>query len=187
MPTVDQMLREVSQINRGIPFWILEKDYALSYLLAGMATVPVLNASLVLKGGTALRKFYFSDYRFSEDLDFSSYPGMQLSHIEAVMQEAVYQMTQLLQTVGPFDAQMERLTLRGLHPGGQDAFIVRVRFPSHREPLCRLKVEITHDEIIMLPSLKRSLLHCYSELPPVAQWHCYALEEVVAEKLRAVL
>jgi len=27
---------------------------------------------MVLKGGTALRKSYFKDYRFSEDLDFST-------------------------------------------------------------------------------------------------------------------
>jgi len=34
---------------------------------------------------------------------------------------------------------MERLTLREPHPRGQDAFVVRVQFPAHREALCRLK------------------------------------------------
>ena len=51
---------------------IVEKDYALSYLLAAIAQVPELSRNLVLKGGTALRKFYFPGYRFSEDLDFST-------------------------------------------------------------------------------------------------------------------
>lgn len=29
-----------------------------------------------VSGGTAVRKFYFGDYRFSEDLDFSALEGV---------------------------------------------------------------------------------------------------------------
>lgn len=76
MPTVDQMLRKSTQDHRGIPFWVLEKDFALSYLLAGMAHIAALKQGLVLKGGTALRKFYFPDYRFSENLDFTIRPNL---------------------------------------------------------------------------------------------------------------
>ena len=39
--------------------------------LAGISAVPELRETLVFKGGTALKKCYFGDYRFSEDLDFS--------------------------------------------------------------------------------------------------------------------
>ena len=52
--------------------FVLEKDYALSYLLAGTVAVPALRESLVFKGGTCLRKAYFPGYRFSEDLDYTS-------------------------------------------------------------------------------------------------------------------
>lgn len=44
----------------GKPQFVLEKDYALSYLLAGIASVPDLRELLVLKGGTCLRKAYFA-------------------------------------------------------------------------------------------------------------------------------
>jgi len=37
--------------------------------------VPSLRETLVFKGGTALKKCYFGDYRFSEDLDFSGLNG----------------------------------------------------------------------------------------------------------------
>jgi hypothetical protein len=38
-----------------------------------------LSESLILKGGTALRKYYFEDYRVSEDLDFTlSGAGLRL-------------------------------------------------------------------------------------------------------------
>ena len=51
---------------------IVEKDYALSYVLAGIAKQKHLTHSLIFKGGTALKKLFFGDYRFSVDLDFST-------------------------------------------------------------------------------------------------------------------
>lgn len=184
MPTVDQMLRAAARAYPDTPYWVLEKDYALGYLLAGMSQVDELRAALVLKGGTALRKFYFAGYRFSEDLDFTALGP--LSDADAILRAAVGATRTLLLARGPFDISVERLTLRDPHTGGQDAFTVRMRFPSHREPLCRLKVEITYDEEVVLSPVARSLLHGYPEAP-ISEWHCYALEEIVAEKLRALL
>jgi len=184
MPTVDQLLRAAARAQPHTPFWVLEKDYALGYLLAGMAQAPALHAALVLKGGTALHKFYFADYRFSEDLDFSAVT--RLPDVETAMQTAVAATQALLLERGPFEVALERLVLREPHPGGQDGFTVRVRFPSHREALCRLKVEITYDENVLLPPVVRPLLHRYPD-PPPAEWRCYTLEEIVAEKLRALL
>jgi len=184
MPTIEQHLHALARAQGAAPFWVLEKDYALGYVLAGMAQIPALADALVIKGGTALRKFYFADYRFSEDLDFSA--TTRLPDVAAVMQAAVQGTQALLLEQGPFAATLERLTLRDPHPGGQDAFTVRVRFPSHREALCRLKVEITYDEEIILPPVARALLQAYPA-PPAANWRCYALEEIVAEKLRALL
>ena len=54
---------------------IIEKDYVLGWLLAGIAAEPALRNLWVFKGGTALRKCYFETYRFSEDLDFTVLPG----------------------------------------------------------------------------------------------------------------
>lgn len=184
MPTIDQHLRSVARSRPGVPYWILEKDYALGYLLVGMAHIPTLYDALVLKGGTALRKFYYPDYRFSEDLDFSAVATP--TDTESAMQDAVVAMEAKLNEVGPFTVRMERLRLREPHPGGQDAFTVLVRFPTHREPLCRLKVEITYDEPVLMAPVMRSLLHPYPDSPQVA-WPCYSLEEIVAEKLRALL
>lgn len=74
---------ELSVSALGIPnefeAWaeVLEKDYALSYLLAGIAQTPSLGEKIVLKGGSALEKLYYPGYRFSEDLDFSTLkPGI---------------------------------------------------------------------------------------------------------------
>jgi len=186
MPTVDQMIRATAKVLGSIPYWVVEKDFAISYLLAGIARTDRLSESLVLKGGTALRKYYFEDYRFSEDLDFSLRHTVHHAEMGKAMDEALRAMEQLLRERGPFRVQGEPLALREPHPGGQEAFVVRVQFPAQSEPLCRLKVEITADEQVLLPPERRSLLHRFPEAVEAAHW-CYPLEEIVAEKLRALL
>src|SRR5210317_301037 len=49
----------------------IEKDYVLSWILQGIAQHSRLSKSIVFKGGTVLKKIYFKNYRFSEDLDFT--------------------------------------------------------------------------------------------------------------------
>lgn len=43
---------------------VIEKDFAIGYVLAGIASQPSLRKTLVFKGGTALKKVFFGDYRF---------------------------------------------------------------------------------------------------------------------------
>ncbi|WP_187147634.1 nucleotidyl transferase AbiEii/AbiGii toxin family protein [Candidatus Nitrososphaera gargensis] len=52
---------------------VVEKDYALTWLLSGFFLKDSqLKDSFVLKGGTAIRKAFFpGKWRFSEDLDFT--------------------------------------------------------------------------------------------------------------------
>jgi len=47
---------------------VVEKDYALGWLLAGLSAHPSLAESWIFKGGTCLKKCFFETYRFSEDL-----------------------------------------------------------------------------------------------------------------------
>ena len=49
----------------------VEKDYVLSWILFAISGNELLSKCLVFKGGTVLKKVYFEDYRFSEDLDFT--------------------------------------------------------------------------------------------------------------------
>ena len=57
--------------NLGLLANVVEKDYVLGWLLAGIYNHPALKDSWVFKGGTCLKKCYFETYRFSEDLDFT--------------------------------------------------------------------------------------------------------------------
>lgn len=57
--------------NLGLQPQVVEKDYVLGWLLAGIRANAQLGNHWVFKGGTCLKKFYFETYRFSEDLDFT--------------------------------------------------------------------------------------------------------------------
>lgn len=49
----------------------VDKDYVLGHFLNCFFNFGYNRDLFVFKGGTCLRKCYFSDYRFSEDLDFT--------------------------------------------------------------------------------------------------------------------
>jgi predicted nucleotidyltransferase component of viral defense system len=185
MTTVRQLLRE--QVDRkDVEFWIAEKDYALSYLLKAIAETDDFGETLVPKGGTALRKLYYMDYRFSEDLDYSTREIGLIAGLDDRIHRAVQKAEKLMQERGPFKIEHEPMTLRDPHPGGQSSYIVRVQFPYHRTPACRLKVEITVDEPVILEPTRRSIIHDFPE-DLTGEILVYQLLEVAAEKMRALL
>lgn len=179
-------LQEARQ-RLGIPWEILERDYLLSWVLAGIGQVPVLRDTLVCKGGTALKKCYFGDYRFSEDLDFSGLAGAPVGEaMERVIGEVCDATTRLLDEYAPVALTWGRYTEQEPHPGGQEAFIIRARFPWQNHPQTRVMIEATVDERILTQIEKRRVIHEYGE-PLEAEVQVYSLEEIVAEKLRAIL
>ena len=185
MRNVGQILKDLARVNH-VQLHILEKDYALSYLLVAIARTPGMGNQIVLKGGTALRKLYYPGYRFSEDLDYSTVHIGPLADYDQRMTLVSQLLNELLQQNGPFIIQLEPLILPQPHPGQQAAYWVRVQFPYHHQPLCRLKVEITTDEPILLPIINRQVLHGFDE-PLVAMVSVYDLREIVAEKLRTLI
>lgn len=171
----------------GLVWEIHERDYLLSWILAGIAQVDILSKTLVFKGGTALKKCYFGNYRFSEDLDFSAVSGVPRGEaMEEAMREACSIAKGLLDPYAPVEITCARYREKNEHPGNQEAFDIRARFQWQHEPLTHVIVEIAVNEPILLPYKERSILHGYEE-PLDAQILVYSLEEVLSEKLRAIL
>src|SRR5256712_5480423 len=57
---------------------VVEKDYILGWLLAGIAQHSEFGGSWIFKGGICLKKCFFETYCFSEDLDFTTTDPNQL-------------------------------------------------------------------------------------------------------------
>jgi len=163
---------------------VVERDYAQSYVLYGLGEMPELRDALVFKGGTALKKVHFGEYRFSEDLDFSMVDGPTQADLETAIRSAIMHAEQQVQQIAPVRFTTERYEEREPHPAGQEAFIVRAQFPWQRQPMVPVKIEITHDEPVLLPAPHGTVRHGYSEALD-AQVRTYSLEEICAEKLRA--
>jgi predicted nucleotidyltransferase component of viral defense system len=163
---------------------VIERDYAQSYVLYGLGKTPELQDALVFKGGTALKKVHFGDYRFSEDLDFSMVDGPTESDLDTAIRAAITRAEQEVQEIAPVRFTVERYEEREPHPAGQEAFIVRAQFPWQRQPMVPVKIEVTHDEPVLLPALPSTVRHGYGEALD-AQVRTYSLEEICAEKLRA--
>ena len=158
----------------------------MSYLLAAIVQTEGLGETLALKGGTALKKLYFADYRFSEDLDYSTRVMGPIKQIDALMETVVHIMGEMLNERGPFLVVLETYILKHPHPNEQKAYLVRVQFPEQQQPICRLKVEITVDEPILTPVEIHPVLHGFAE-DLDARIPGYSLSEITAEKLRALL
>lgn len=183
--TLEALLKATAR-RCAIPYETVLKDYAIGHVLSAVASEPSLASTLVMKGGTALKKLYFGDYRFSEDLDFSGIASPRGAALARALRSVGSRAQERMSATGQFSVVVERVAHRQDHPAGQEDVVVRVQFPWQRQPLCTVKVEVTADEPVLLPTVVRTILHAYGEELP-GKIRSYALEEIVAEKLRAVL
>ena len=178
---------EEARRNAGLLWEIIEKDYILSWVLAGIAANEKLQNELIFKGGTALKKCYFGDYRFSEDLDFTAKEGIVRGDLlEKEIEKSCEIATNLVQKFSPLELKVERYREKESHPNDQEAFNIRGKFPWHRQFLPKVMVEITMNEPMQIEPEKRNILHGYEE-EIFQEVQVYSLEEIIAEKMRAIL
>ena len=133
---------------------VVEKDYVLGWLLAGIAEQSVTR-SWAFKGGTCLRKCWFETYRFSEDLDFTV-PEVHLdvaSLHSAFREIADWVHTQCgLRLVLEEGSFRERTNKRGnLTIEGRIAYIGPLGMPTPP----KVKLDLTADEAIVRPLERR--------------------------------
>ena len=167
---------------------VIEKDYVLGWLLAGIGQEPQLGQNWVFKGGTCLRKCYYETYRFSEDLDFTVVKGGP---------EAPEDLVPIFRRIGDWireesglelviddDGFRRRQNLRG-NPTTQGR--ISYRGPNQPRDLPKVRLDITSDEVLVEPPQQRTVGHQYSDAPlPGKGVVCYSLTELFAEKLRAL-
>lgn len=169
----------------GIPFYIWEKDFALGIILLAIAQITELKNTLIFKGGTALKKIYFDDYRFSEDLDFTGNDAPKGEKLTQLFTEVTKVAAKLFQQHGNFTLELKRKSERRPHPLEQEAFLIEVKFPWHTVINCRLKIEVTRKELVFMTPLLKPILHGYAST--AGELLVYSLEEIYCEKLRALL
>lgn len=166
---------------------VIEKDYVLGWLLAGIANDPDLAGTWVFKGGTCLRKCFYETYRFSEDLDFTVVDGGPetpdaLQPIFAAIAEWMREESgiELVVEEGAFRRRRNR---RG-NPTTEGR--IAYRGPNPPPQLPKVKLDLTADEVVVEQVVQRAIGHQYSDSLPGEGVVCYALVELFGEKLRAL-
>lgn len=173
----------------GLAANVIEKDYVLGWVLAGIFNNPVIGSSWVFKGGTCLKKCFFETYRFSEDLDFTLSESNHLDQEFLVscfkeIAQWVYNESgiEIPQDLIRFDVYQNNRG--GMSSQGRIGY----RGPMQpRRDLPRIKLDLTTDEILVIDPVNRKVHHPYSDLPDNGiRIRSYCLEEVFAEKIRAL-
>ncbi|MFH1080562.1 MAG: nucleotidyl transferase AbiEii/AbiGii toxin family protein [Pseudomonadota bacterium] len=168
--------------GRRIPETVLEKDYCLSWFLVGLSSSP-LREILAFKGGTAIKKCYIPDYRFSEDLDFTLREETAFETIKGHLDEAFNHAEEASGVKISF-SRYDRHSHENSH-----TFYLAYEGPLPGASDKKVKVDITIRERVIFPVATLPVLRTYAEyrdLPSDATVGVYSLNEIAAEKIVAL-
>jgi len=173
----------------GLRADIVEKDYVLGWLLAAINQHSAIRGQWIFKGGTCLKKCYFETYRFSEDLDFmlrtpSHVTKEFLLSVFEEISSSLYEMSGIEVPVNTIAVDIF------VNPRGRTAAQGKVGYVGPlrvRGSIPRIKLDLSHDEALILEPQMQRIFHPYSDEPHNGLTaYCYSFEELFAEKTRAL-
>lgn len=185
---------EVKAEEQNIPKSTIDKDWVLGHFISAIFSIPECKENLIFKGGTCLRKCYFSNYRFSEDLDFTcTNPKFELT------KKMLNQLVQIITERTEIPLHIEKLNPLH-HKDKLTGYKAIIKFwgadhPRNQAPppperwTTSIKIEIILYELMVFPVETREVYHPYSDklLQIPLNVPCYAIHEVLSEKLRALI
>jgi predicted nucleotidyltransferase component of viral defense system len=170
------------KLARRVPEDVIERDYVLAWLLTQVPTNSLLAPALAFKGGTALRRMHFGEYRFSEDLDFTLTREVSLEDLFKAFKEVF----EVLMRVSGIRVALDENDVT--QHARNDTFYFNYQGPLPGAK--RVKVDVTRGETIVFPLEGKRVLRTYEEYtdlpadgPPL---QVYALHEIAVEKTLAV-
>jgi predicted nucleotidyltransferase component of viral defense system len=180
--------------QKGVVKSTIDKDWALGHFIDAIFSIPELRQKLIFKGGTCLKKCYIPDYRFSEDLDFTStdkdfiLTGKHLDNISAFLKQGV-EMPTYIESLKELKFKDKLTGYEAIikfwgsdHPRNDSP-------PATQRWQTKVKIEIILYELILFPVSYRDVVHSYSDIltENALQVPCYSIEEVLAEKIRSLI
>lgn len=175
-------VRELNQLARTgqVSDRSQEKDYVLAWLLAALSTLGP--EQLIFKGGTALRRCYFRDYRYSEDLDFS----LLVAPGGLDVPEAMARWFEWVREASGIGCEFNEKPAQDAT--GFRAYIAYTGPLGASEARRTIKIDANSDEVIRTKVERRPLLSHYSDLQdPTHVLAVYSLIEIWAEKARSLI
>lgn len=173
----------------SLPVNTIEKDYVLGWLLAGIANNNELFEKWIFKGGTCLKKCYFETYRFSEDLDYTLTDASHIDekflvgHFKSIA-EWIYEVTGIEIIKETIRFEIYQNTYGKTTVEGRLNYVGPLQ---RRNNAYRIKLDLTAEEILVLPPILKIVNHPYSDIPTAnIKASCYNFSEIFGEKIRAL-
>lgn len=166
--------------GRRIPEAVLERDYCLAWFLVGLSQSK-LRDLLIFKGGTALKRCHFGDYRFSEDLDFTLARKVEFAEIRVGLEEVYELVAQASGIRFAFESEDRQTHVNSC------TFYLRYQGPL--PTLNTVKVDITISELLLFPVELLPVLRGYAEFDDIPEDRpvtAYSLNEIATEKIVAL-
>lgn len=179
--------------TRQVPSDTIDKDYVLGHFLNELFKQSWAFNNLLFKGGTCLKKCYFENYRFSEDIDATIInpefilTKRQIENICDAITEHIGITFKIL--------KFENTLFNDQHIGWDieicfwGANHTKKEVPKFGKD-CHTKIwfECRFYETVLFPKENRKLLHLFSDADLVQLTiPCYSLQEVLAEKMRSLI
>ncbi len=141
------------------------------------------------KGGTCLKKCFFETFRFSEDIDFTL--SEQLHLTEDFLLKTFIEITDFLSEEVGLVFFKDRFKFKIIDKGnGNYSAQGKIHYNGpllRRKGVATIKLDLTTDEILVLKTVRKKVHHPYTDEPSQGIYaNCYAFEEIVAEKIRAL-
>jgi predicted nucleotidyltransferase component of viral defense system len=155
-----------------VPVGTIEKDYAVTILLDVISGFSGLS-SMVFKGGTAIKKIYYPETRFSEDLDFTCTKDIS-KDLMAAIKEAIKNGLDVNFT------GIEKV------PTKEDSRKFSVNYNDHNDHPNSVKIDLSLREKVSDEAGKKPVSHIY-DLDKKFTIPTMSLEEIMAEKVRAII
>lgn len=185
---------EILSAHRGVNKSTIDKDWVLGHFVDAIFSVSKCRKDLVFKGGTYLKKCRYPNYRFSEDLDFTSL-NPEFIFDRKLLNEIVKIVTNRT-GIPLYIKEIKDLELNDVRTG----FCATVKFwgadhaknqlpPPPTRWTTSIKIEIILYEKVFFEIEYWRVIHDYSDSlsKESESIPCYSISEVLAEKLRALI
>ena len=187
--------REIENIafEQQVSKTTIEKDWVLGHLLNAFYSIKAIKSCFVFKGGTCLKKCYFKDYRFSEDLDFTlldnGFP------VDAGFLNRIVKKAEEKSDIRFYVSEIKEQ----FHNDIKQGYEVKIKFwgADHKPnspvpPVNRwqtfIKLDISYSEKMFYKPVYRNIIHPYSDSTLINETiPVYPMVEIMAEKLRSLI
>jgi predicted nucleotidyltransferase component of viral defense system len=166
--------------GRRIPEAVLERDYCLAWFLVGLSQSK-LRDLLIFKGGTALKRCHFGDYRFSEDLDFTLARKVEFGEIRVGLEEVYELVAQASGIRFAFESEDRQTHI--------NSYTFYLRYQGPLPTSNTVKVDITISELLLFSVELLPVLRGYAEFDDIPEDRpvtAYSLNEIATEKIVAL-